>query len=364
MNYKKIKIAVDAMGGDFAPRAIVAGAVDACRQFNVEVILVGKEYTLNAELRRHKTASLPLTVHKASEVISMSDNPLDVVRKKKDSSIRVGIDLVHNNKADAFVSAGNSGAVVSAALFVLSRIKGVDRPAIATVMPAIKGHVTLIDAGANNSCKPYHLAQFAIMGSVYCKYYLSCPNPRVGILSNGEEESKGTEITRDAHNLLRKSNLNYIGYVEGKDVFKGTVDIVVCDGFTGNILLKVAEGVAECLGKALKEEISSSLLSKIGYLFSRHSFLRFKKRFDYTEYGGALLVGVKAPVIISHGRSNADAIKNAIKMAQQCVETKVVQHLATDLAVSQDLLTFGKKPTLFDKLFRSEPSFKNQDPKG
>lgn len=364
MNYKKIKIAVDAMGGDFAPRAIIAGAVEACRHLNVEVILVGREYAIKAELKRHKTSSLPLTIHKASEVISMSDNPLDVVRKKKDSSIRVGIDLVHSNKADAFVSAGNSGAVVSAALFVLSRIKGIDRPAIATVMPAVKGHVTLIDAGANNSCKPYHLAQFAIMGSVYSKYYLNCPSPRVGILSNGEEDSKGTDITREAHHLLCKSKLNYIGYVEGKDVFKGAVDIVVCDGFTGNILLKVAEGVAECLGKALKEEINNSVLAKIGYLFSHRSFMRFKKRFDYTEYGGALLVGVKAPVIISHGRSNSDAIKNAIKMAQQCVETKVVQHLATDLEVSQELLTFGKKPSLFDKLFRSEASFKSPEPEG
>jgi len=361
MTNKRIRIAVDAMGGDFAPRAIVAGTVEACREFNIEAILVGRDSAIKTELKKHNTSSLPLTIHKASEVVSMSDNPLDVVRKKKDSSIRAGIDLVHHNKADAFVSAGNSGAVVSAALFVLSRIKGIDRPAIAAVMPALKGHVILIDAGANNSCKPHQLAQFAIMGSVYSKYSLNCSSPRVAVLSNGEEESKGTDVTRDAHALLRKSKLNYVGYVEGKDVFKGVVDIVVCDGFTGNVLLKVAEGVAESLGKALKEELSSSLLSKIGYMFSRKSFSNFKKRFDYAEYGGALLVGVRAPVIISHGRSTADALRNAIKMAQQCVEGKVVHHLSTDIEVSQDLLSFAKKPSLFDKLFRSETAVKEPE---
>jgi phosphate acyltransferase len=354
MNNRKIRIAVDAMGGDFAPRAIVDGAVQACREVSAEIILVGKEQAIRMELKRHKTAGLSLSIQKASEVVSMEDNPLDVVRKKKDSSIRVGIELVNDNKADAFVSAGNSGAVASGALFVLGRIKGIDRPAIATIMPALKSRVIVLDAGANNSCKPFHLTQFAVMGSVYSKYYLSCSNPRVSVLSNGEEESKGNDMTREAHALLSKSKLNYTGYIEGKDVFKGTADVVVCDGFTGNVLLKVAEGVAECLGKALKEEMSGSLRSKIGYLFSRNAFINFKNRFDYAQYGGALLLGVKGPVIICHGRSTAEAMKNAVKMAAQCVEHKVVYHLSHDLEVSQDLTTFAKKPSLFEKLFKSE----------
>jgi glycerol-3-phosphate acyltransferase PlsX len=354
MSNRKIKIAVDAMGGDFAPRAVVEGSVQACREIGAEIILVGKEQAIRMELKRHKTAGLPLSIHKASEIVGMEDNPLDVVRKKKDSSIRVGIELVLENKADAFVSAGNSGAVASGALFVLNRIKGIDRPAIATILPALKSRVILLDAGANNSCKPYHLAQFAVMGSVYSKYYLSCASPRIAVLSNGEEESKGTDITREAHALLRKSKLNYIGYIEGKDVFKGAADVVVCDGFTGNVLLKVAEGVAECLGKALKEEMSSSLWSKIGYLFSRTAFTNFKNRFDYAQYGGALLLGVRGPVIISHGRSTAEAMKNAVKMAAQCVEHKVVYHLANDLEVSQDFTTFAKKPSLFEKLFKAD----------
>jgi glycerol-3-phosphate acyltransferase PlsX len=354
MTSRRIKIAVDAMGGDFAPRAIIDGAVQACRDLDAEVILVGKEQAIRMELKRHKTAGLALSLQKAAEVVGMEDNPLDVVRKKKHSSIRVGIELVLENKADAFVSAGNSGAVASGALFVLNRIKGIDRPAIATIMPALKNRVILLDAGANNSCKPHHLAQFAVMGSVYSKYYLSCSNPRVAVLSNGEEETKGTDLTRDTHALLSKSKLNYIGYVEGKDVFKGAADVVVCDGFTGNVLLKVSEGVAECLGTALKEELGGSFMAKIGYLFSRAAFTSFKKRFDYAQYGGALLLGVRGPVIICHGRSSAEAMKNAVKMAAQCVEQKVVHHLSHDLEVSQDLTTFAKKPTLFEKLFRSE----------
>ncbi|MCX5895301.1 MAG: phosphate acyltransferase PlsX [Proteobacteria bacterium] len=354
MIHKRTKIAVDAMGGDFAPRAVVDGAVNACREYDVEVILTGRENIIRRELKRHSISSLPLTLCKASEVIGMGDNPLDVVRKKKDSSIRVGMELLNDKKADAFVSAGNSGAVVTAALFVLKRIKGIDRPAIATILPTLKGNVILIDAGANNSCKPYHLAQFAIMSSVFSKYMLNCAKPRIGVLSNGEEESKGTDITRDAHALLRKSSLNYIGYIEGKDVFKGTVDIVVCDGFTGNILLKVAEGTAECLSKALKEEIGSSLLSKLGYLLAKKSFSNFKKRFDYSEYGGALLLGITGPVVISHGRSSPYAIKNAIRVAKQFAENKIIHHLTSDLEVSQDLLTFAKKPSLFDRLFKSD----------
>jgi glycerol-3-phosphate acyltransferase PlsX len=347
---KKTKIAVDAMGGDFAPGAVVEGAVYACREYGVEIILVGNKGPINKALQRLDASYLPITVHHASEVVSMADNPLDVIKKKKDSSIRVGIEILRGNKADAFVSAGNSGAVVSAGLIGLKRIKGIDRPAIAAIMPTLTGHGIVADAGANNVCKPFNLVQFAIMCSVYSKYFLKCQNPRIGVLSNGEEETKGTEIIKQTHSLLKQSSLNYIGFVEGKDVFKGNVDITVCDGFTGNILLKVAEGVAESIGSALKEEIKRTLISKIGYLFSRNAFSRLKKRYDYSEHGGAPLLGVNGPVIIGHGRSTSNAIKNAIRAAKNFAETNVIFHIQNDLEVNNDLQTVGKKPSFIDRV--------------
>jgi glycerol-3-phosphate acyltransferase PlsX len=361
MNNKKVKIAVDAMGGDNAPQAIVEGAVYACAAYDIEIILVGREDTIKKELQKHNTSNLSLTILNAPEIVGMGDNPLDVVRKKKNSSIPVAIEALRDQKADAFFSAGNSGAVVASALFGLKRLKNVDRPAIASIMPSLKGHVILTDAGANNSCNVSHLVQFAIMSSVFCKYFLKKPTPRVGILSNGEEESKGTDITRKTHLLLKESNLNYIGYVEGRDVFKGSVDVVVCDGFTGNVLLKVSEGAAECLGKALKEEIEKSFLSRIGYLLARRSFSNFKQRFDYAEYGGAPLLGVNGTVIVGHGRSSSMAIKNAIRSAKEFVQTKVTYHLLNDLEVSEDLLTIGKKPSLLDKVLKHEIIFKKPD---
>lgn len=344
------------MGGDFAPQAIVEGAVLACREFGAEIILVGDRDAINSTLNDLNAGYLPLTVVHTTEVIEMGDNPLDVVRKKKDSSIRVGMELISNQRADAFVSAGNSGAVVSAGLFILKRIKGVDRPAIATILPSLNGQVMVADVGANNTCKPYHLVQFALMCSAYSKYFLKCAEPRIGVLSNGEEETKGTEVIKQAHALLKNSRLNYIGYIEGKDVFKSNVDVAVCDGFTGNVLLKSAEGVAESMGTAIRQELKRTLMSKIGFLFSRKAFVRLKKRFDYSEYGGAPLMGVNGPVIIAHGRSNAYAIKNAVRAASEFVATDVISHIRNDLDISKELETIGKKPSIIDRVFSRKRS--------
>lgn len=350
---KRIKIVVDAMGGDFAPGAVVAGCVCAYREQGIDIVLVGKKETIQNELRLLNASYLPIAIKHASEVVSMTDNPFDVIKKKKDSSIKVAMEILKDKKADALVSAGNSGALLSTGMLILKRIRGIDRPAIAAIMPSLTGHVIVADVGANNSCQPFNLVQFAIMCSVYSKYLLQCNNPRIGILSNGEEETKGTELVKHAHALLRQSRLNYIGYVEGKDIFKGVVDIVVCDGFTGNVLLKTAEGCAEVFGKVLKEEFSRTLFAKIGYLFTKPSFATLKKRLDYSEYGGAPLIGINEPVIIAHGRSTSNAIKNAVRTAKEFAESNFMYHIQHDLEVNNDLNTIGKKPSLIDRMFRT-----------
>jgi glycerol-3-phosphate acyltransferase PlsX len=345
------KIAVDAMGGDHAPHATVEGAVLATREFGIPVILVGDEDKIRRELLSYEVDNLPLEIKHTSEVVEMDETPTSAIKKKRDSSLRVAFELVKCRDAHAVVSAGNSGAALAAALFVLRRLKGIERPAINTVIPTLRGAVSLIDAGANPVCKPYHLVQFAIMGSVYMQEVLRISEPKVGLLSNGEEESKGIELTREANELLKRSSLNYIGYVEGRDIYKGGVDIVVCDGFVGNVILKTSEGVFEVLGQALKEEISKGYLSKLGYLLSKKSFSNFKKRFDYAEYGGAPLLGVDGTVIISHGRSSPNAIKNAIRVASELVEREVIKHFLDHMEKNEDLLRVGKKPSILSKIF-------------
>jgi glycerol-3-phosphate acyltransferase PlsX len=348
---KTYKVAVDAMGGDHAPHATVEGSVLAAREFGIPVILVGDEDRIRRELLRHEVENLPLEIKHTSEVVEMDETPTTVIKKKRDSSLRVAFELVRDRKAHAVVSAGNSGAAMAAALFVLRRLRGVERPAIITVIPNLKGAVSLIDAGANPICKPYHLVQFAIMGSVYMQEVMRIDKPRVGLLSNGEEESKGIDLTRDANELLKRSSLNYIGYVEGRDIYRGGVDVVVCDGFVGNIILKTSEGVFEVLGQVLKEEISKSYLSKLGYLLSKKSFSNFKKKFDYSEHGGAPLLGVDGTVIISHGRSSSTAIKNAVRIASELVERDVTRHFLEHMEKNEDLFRVGKKPSIFSKIF-------------
>jgi len=345
------KIAVDAMGGDFAPEMVVRGAVLAAKQFSINIILVGNEDKIRKELGKSREGNLPVEICHAPEVIEMGEEPYHMIRKKKKSSLRIAFELVKQNEAQALMSAGNSGAVVYGALFILRRIKNISRPGIATIMPSLKGKVMVIDAGANTICRPQNLAQFALMGSVYFRQVFGIPNPRIGILSNGEEETKGTELTRQANELLKKSTLNYIGYAEGKDVFTGDVDIVVCDGFVGNVLLKVAEGIAESMIMSLKGEIQNRFLSRIGYLLAKKSFSNFKKRIDYAEYGGAPLLGVDKPVIIAHGKSNERAIMNAIRVAHECVTQDIIGKLIEEIEKDETLHGLKKKHPFFEKIF-------------
>ena len=310
-----MKIAVDAMGGDNAPKVEVAGAVSAARDFSISIILVGDRDLLAAELLQHNTSGLDITIKHASEVVGMHDSASDAIRKKKDSSIRVAFELVKSGEADAVVSAGNSGATMAAGMFVLKRLNGIDRPAIAQVFPTLLGHTVILDIGGNVDCKPVHLVQFAIMGEVYAHHVLGIKKPLVGLLSNGEEESKGNDLTRETNQILKDVRFDYAGYIEGRDIFAGKVDVVVCDGFVGNIVLKLSEGLAEAVGSMLREEIKKSLICKIGYLLARPAFARFKKKVDYAEYGGAPLLGINGVGMICHGGSNVKAIKNAVRLA-------------------------------------------------
>jgi len=326
-----MRVAVDAMGGDNAPVVEVEGAVSAAREFGVSVTLVGDTAKLRQELAKYDIKGLDIDLHHASEVVGMHDSASDAVRKKKDSSIRVAFDLVKQGLADAVVSAGNSGATMAAGMFVLKRIKGIDRPAIAQIFPTLRGTTLVLDVGGNVDCKPVHLVQFAIMGAVYARYAMGVENPTIGLLSNGEEESKGNELTRETHALLKEISLAYAGYIEGRDIFNGTVDVVVCDGFVGNVVLKLSEGLADAVGRMLKDEIKQSFLSKIGYLLSLKAFNNFKKKVDYAEYGGAPLLGIDGVGMICHGGSNAKAIKNAIRFAHEYALKRVNQRMAEKL---------------------------------
>lgn len=333
----RIVVAVDAMGGDHAPVPEVAGAVMAARAWGIPVILVGLKERIEAELGDHGKG-LDITIHHASDVVGMHDSASDAVRKKKDSSIRVAFDLVREGKAAAVVSTGNSGATMAAGMFVLKRIPGIDRPAIATVIPNLKAQTLVLDVGGNVDCRASHLAQFALMGSVYMQQMFSKDRPRVGVLSNGEEESKGNDLTREAHKILAQSPLNYAGYIEGRDIFNGSVDVVVCDGFVGNVVLKVSEGLAEAMGKMLKAEFSSRIFSRIGYLLAKPAFQGFRKKVDYAEYGGAPLLGIQGTGMICHGKSSARAVMNAIRLAHDFEARRVNDQLTQRLAEISDKL--------------------------
>jgi glycerol-3-phosphate acyltransferase PlsX len=328
-----VKIAVDAMGGDDAPFSEVKGALDACEAFAVEIILVGDEAAIKAALSAYgKTPPAISIVHTPSR-IGMGESPLNV-RRKKDASICVATEKVKSGEAVAVISAGNSGASMAAAFFILGPIPGIDRPAIATLLPTLKGTAILIDAGANVDCKPKHLAAFAVMGDVYARDVLGIAKPKVGLLNIGEEDSKGNELTKEAFLLLKSAPIHFIGNVEGKELYAGDADVVVCDGFVGNIVLKVSEGLAETITQFLKKEIMSSTLGKLGGLLLKPAFRRFKTKIDYAEYGGAPLLGVNGISIISHGRSSPKAIKNAIRVAKESFEKGVNRHIQEEIAVS------------------------------
>ncbi len=346
-----MKIAVDAMGGDFAPQNIVEGAVLAAREYGVPVVLVGNQEVVRKEMARHPGGdSLPLTVVHASEAVGMDESPLTPIRKKKDSSIKVAYDLVKKGEAAALFSAGNSGAVLATAVFVLEKVKGVDRPAIGTIFPTLKGWTLLLDAGANVDCKPFHLVQFAIMGEAYAKYVLKVKKPAVGLLSNGEEESKGNELIRETNGILRKTAIGYVGPVEGRDIFNGRADVVVCDGFVGNAALKICEGLAEAIGAMIKEEVKGNIMAKLAYLLARSAVNDIKKKLDYSEYGGAPLLGVDGVVIIGHGRSSAKAVKNAIRLAHEYAQIGLPKLLVRSLEEIQEPQTQGGLAKVWEQI--------------
>lgn len=333
-----MRVALDAMGGDNAPAVEVEGAVAACREFGISVTLVGDQSLLETELSKHNISGLDIKIVHASEVVGMHDSASDAVRKKRDSSVRVAFDLVRDGKASAAVSAGNSGATMAAGMFVLKRIKGIERPAIAQVFPTLKGQTLVLDVGGNVDCKPIHLAQFAVLGDVYAHSALGIKNPSIGLLSNGEEDSKGNELTRETNAMLKATSLNYNGYVEGRDIFKGTVDVVICDGFVGNVVLKLSEGLADAAGQMLKREILKSWVSKLGYLFVRSAFGRFKKIVDYAEYGGAPLLGINGVGMICHGGSNVKAIKNAIRFTSEYAKSGITEQVVKKLSENDAVL--------------------------
>jgi glycerol-3-phosphate acyltransferase PlsX len=338
-----MRIAVDAMGGDHAPDVVIDGAVAAARKYGTHVILVGDRDVLAEHLDRHDVKGLPLSVHHASEQVEMDESPSVALRRKKDSSMRVALDLVKSGEASAAVSAGNSGAFMAIAMLVLRLLPGVERPAFATMMPSTHGPRIVLDVGANVDCQPHHLVQFAVMGEVFAHYMLDIERPKVGLLSNGEESSKGTELTRSAHEMLTKLNMNYGGYVEGRDIFTGDVHVVVTDGFTGNVLLKASEGIAKAITGMLREEIQANLIRKLGYLLASGAFRGLRKRIDYREVGGAPLLGINGNAIICHGSSNATAIRNAIRVASDLADKGVNLHMMKVLEQSEDTHHWASK---------------------
>jgi glycerol-3-phosphate acyltransferase PlsX len=330
-----MRIAVDAMGGDHAPARIVDGAVAAVRHQRIGVDLVGRADAVRAALDRHPDASsLDLRVIDASDVIDMADSPALALRRKPRASIRVAAELVASGEAAALVSAGHTGATVVAAHAAFGMLAGVDRPALAPTVPTRGGSAVLIDAGATVECKPTHLLQFGVMGAVYARTWLGVNRPRIGLLSIGEEETKGNDLTREAHRLLKRSSLNFVGNIEAREIFSGSADVIVCDGFTGNVALKLSEGLVEMVEDLLGEELQSTFSSQVGYLLSRRAYRRFRRRVDYSEYGGAPLLGVAGLCIVGHGRSSAKAVRNAVTMAARFVTSNVLSRVEQEIAAA------------------------------
>jgi len=327
-----IRIAVDAMGGDHAPEAIIAGALMAARRLQISLLLVGARDVIRAELRRHPgAASIDLQILDAPERVEMEEAASVALRRKPNASIRLAAAAVRDGEAAALFSAGHTGATVMAAHSAFGRLPGVDRPALATTIPTRRTPAVLLDSGATVECRPQHLVQFAIMGSAFARIALGCESPRVGLLSVGEEESKGNELTREAHQLLKSAPVNFVGNVEGRDVYSGEADVIVCDGFTGNITLKISEGLVETVERLLLDELSSTVGTRVGYLLSRQAFLRFRKRVDYSEYGGAPLIGVDGLCVVGHGRSSAKAVRSALAMTVKCVQDGLLDRLAHEV---------------------------------
>src|SRR5437899_1234865 len=323
------------MGGDHGPTVVVEGAAAAVREFGASVILVGDRDAIEREITRLNVASLNMEIRHASQVVGMAESPSQALRRKRDSSLRVAAELVRDGHASAFISAGNTGAAMAIAMFVIGVLRGIDRPAIATVLPSLKRATVLLDVGANVAPKPWHLFQFALMGHAYARDILGVDKPRVGLLSVGEEEGKGNELTRETYEQLKESSLNFVGNVEGRDIYNGTCDVVVTDGFTGNVALKISESLAEMLGAMIKEELMRDARSKIGAKLAMPAFERFRRRIDYTEMGGAPMLGIDGAAIICHGASPVKAIKNAVRVAQEWASAGLNAHIKSALEAEE-----------------------------
>lgn len=336
-----MRIAVDAMGGDYGPGVVIEGALAGARDAGCQIVLVGNKDSLAAQLSGKDLSGLTVDIYHASENIEMTDPPAAALRAKKDSSLRVCFELIKRGAAQAMVSAGNSGAIMAVGVMVLKRMAGLERPALALVLPTVSGRQTVfLDVGANVDCKPMQLAQFALMGSAYASIMLNKNDPKVAMLSNGHEETKGNETTRLTNALLKKAAINYQGYVEGRDLYSGKVDVIVCDGLVGNVALKVSEGMVDIMRAIMHQSLKQNLLARLGYLLMGKPLAEFKAKFDYDEYGGAPLLGVNGVAVISHGGASARAIKNAVKLAHRFAREKVNEHLARALAENSKLLSF------------------------
>ncbi len=325
------RIIIDAMGGDNAPAEILNGALLALEEFqDIEITFVGKQEVIEAGLPRPDMERVKIV--DAREEIEMAEPPVNAVRKKKDASMVVGMRMVAEGQGDVFITAGSTGAAIAGSTLIVRRAKGVERPALAPVLPSLGGGVLLIDCGANVDCKPSHLKQFGIMGSIYAEEVMGKKNPRVGLINNGAEEEKGNALTKEAYQLLKESDINFVGNIEGREILMDAADVVVCDGFTGNVLMKFLEGTAKVLMHMLKNELTSSTRGKLGAALAKPAFRSFKKQMDYTEYGGALMLGVNAGVIKAHGSSNAKAIKSTIRQARTFLEGNVVEAIKVKIA--------------------------------
>ena len=344
MSSNKTVIAVDAMGGDLGPSVVVPGAIEAARQTGAKILLVGNEATLDGELNRLSPSGMDLEIVHAPEVAGMDEKPSDILRRKKNASIQVACRLVRDGAAQGVVSAGHSGASVACGMFIMGRIPGVERPALASLLPTEKEPVVLLDVGATVDCKPYNIFQFGLMGDAFARDILNKESPRVGLLSIGEEEGKGNSQVKEAYELFKMAqNLNFSGNIEGRDLFTGEMDVAVCDGFVGNVALKLSEGLGLSLSRVLKRELlNSGFLPKLGSLLAKSAFRRFAKVVDYAEYGGAPLLGLQNISIVCHGRSNAKAICNATRMATLFVEKETNKRLMETICANEELTRFGR----------------------
>jgi len=326
-----VKVALDAMGGDFGPKVTVEGAVKASQEHKIEILLVGDEELIKKEFERLNHSKAKISIINASEAIGMEEG-LYSIRRKERSSIRIGAQLVKDGEAEALVSAGNTAAVVYISKRVLGALKGIDKPALSLLVPTLKGLTLLVDVGASVNCRPRHLEQFAIMGHIFMENVLGLKRPRIGLMSVGEEESKGNELTKEAFERLQASPLNFIGNVEGKDIYSGKADIIVSDGFTGNVALKVSEGVIETFFYMARNELMKNIFSKVGFFLMKRNLKKIYKKFDYAEYGGAQLLGINGVCIIGHGRSNPTAVKNAVRLAKDFVTNRVQEKIQSEIA--------------------------------